>query len=95
MVSNCTSLALLGLGGEVRNDPEGATAEIEGDAATVIGFVEKLKAELPPLARLDSMDIEEIEPLGETVFRVAETEQGRRAGALVPPDAVRGDTEHP
>jgi len=78
----------LGLAGEVRNDPDGATAEVEGARPIATAFVERLQAELPPLARLDEISVEEIEPLGETEFRVTATEQGRRAGALVPPDAA-------
>ncbi|MEE4271368.1 MAG: carbamoyltransferase HypF [Thermoanaerobaculales bacterium] len=78
----------LGLAGEVRNDPEGATAEVEGSSETTALFVDRLQAELPPLARLDAMEVEEIQVVGETGFRVTETEEGRRAGALVPPDAA-------
>jgi hydrogenase maturation protein HypF len=78
----------LGLTGEVRNDPEGATAEVEGDAALTARFVERLTAELPPLARLDSIDVDEVPARGDSEFTVATTEQGRRAGALVPPDAA-------
>ena len=66
----------LGLVGVVRNDPEGATAEVEGPSSTTASFVDRLQAELPPLARLDEIEIEEIELLGETSFRVTETEQG-------------------
>ncbi len=81
----------LELGGEVRNDPDGATAEVEGPASTATLFVERLQAELPPLARLDEIEVEEIEPLGETGFRVTETLQGKRAGAMVPADAALCD----
>jgi hydrogenase maturation protein HypF len=78
----------LGLGGEVRNDPDGATAEVEGPSETATAFVERLQAELPPLARLDDLSVTPIECRGDTEFRVAATEQGHRAGALVPPDAA-------
>jgi hydrogenase maturation protein HypF len=78
----------LGLSGEVRNDPDGATAEVEGDPSATAAFVDRLRAELPPLARLDSIEVDELEPRGGTGFLVTETEEGRRAGALVPPDAA-------
>ena len=81
----------LKLAGEVRNDPEGATAEVEGDTVVAHAFVDRLQAELPPLARLDSIEVDEVEVTGATGFRVTETEQGRRAGALVPPDAALCD----
>jgi hydrogenase maturation protein HypF len=78
----------LGLTGEVRNDPEGATAEVEGTSSATEAFVERLKAELPPLARLDEIVLEEVRAKGDASFRVTVTEQGLRAGALVPPDAA-------
>ncbi len=78
----------LELVGEVRNDPDGATAEVEGPATRTARFVERLQAELPPLARLDEIEIEEIEPVGDTGFRVTETEQGKPSGAMVPADAA-------
>jgi hydrogenase maturation protein HypF len=81
----------LNLVGEVRNDPEGATAEVEGPRSTTALFVERLQTELPPLARLDEILIEEVAPLGDNEFRVTETEQGKRAGAMVPADAALCD----
>jgi len=78
----------LGLTGEVRNDPEGATAEVEGPAEVATSFVDRLRAELPPLARLDEMRVDEVPLRGDTTFRVTATEGGSRAGALVPPDAA-------
>ncbi len=78
----------LGLTGWVINDPLGATLEIEGPAEMVNGFVDRLVAELPPLARLDEVEREAREPLGETVFEVRTSTLGRREGALVPPDSA-------
>jgi hydrogenase maturation protein HypF len=78
----------LGLKGWVINDPQGATMEIEGPAEVVDAFLERLPEELPPLARLDRVDREALEPLGEEGFEVRTSTLGRRKGALVPPDAV-------
>jgi hydrogenase maturation protein HypF len=78
----------LGLTGWVINDPLGATAEIEGPTELVEGFVGRLEAELPPLARLDETQREELEPLGERAFEVRTSTLGRREGALVPPDSA-------
>jgi len=78
----------LGLGGWVTNDPQGATIEIEGQEAMVTAFVDRLQAELPPLARLDGVDAEPCAPCGEVAFTVRQSALGRREGALVPPDAV-------
>jgi len=81
----------LGLGGWVINDPQGATMEIEGPAEIVNDFLNRLPAELPPLARLEKIERETIEPAGEEGFEVRSSTLGRREGALVPPDAVLCD----
>ena len=81
----------LGLGGWVINDPQGATMEIEGPADVVDDFVKRLQAELPPLARLEKIEREEVEPVGVEGFEVRSSTLGRREGALVPPDAVLCD----
>ena len=90
----------LGLAGWVINDPLGATLEIEGPEDVVNLFVDRLVAELPPLARLDEVEREFVEPQGETGFEVRTSTLGRREGALVPPDSVvcvdcRDDMERP
>jgi len=77
-----------GLAGWVVNDPEGATVELEGDATRVEALVAELEAELPPLARLDGFLREELEPTGASSFEVRTSQEGRRSGALVPPDAA-------
>jgi hydrogenase maturation protein HypF len=81
-----------GLVGWVINDPQGATMEIEGPPEVIEAFVERLPSELPPLARLDRVEREVVEPLGEEdAFEVRTSTLGRREGALVPPDAVLCD----
>lgn len=78
----------LGLAGFVRNGPEGAVVEIEGTPAGVAGFLARFRGAMPPLARLDAVETEDLAPRGETAFSVVESELGPRAGALVPPDAA-------
>jgi hydrogenase maturation protein HypF len=78
----------LGLGGWVINDPQGATMEIEGPAEIVNDFLDRLPAEMPPLARLEKIEREELELVGEEGFEVRSSTLGRREGALVPPDAA-------
>jgi hydrogenase maturation protein HypF len=78
----------LGLNGWVINDPQGATMEIEGPAGGIDEFFDRLATGLPPLARLDRVDREELPVLGEHGFEVRSSTLGQRQGALVPPDAV-------
>jgi hydrogenase maturation protein HypF len=80
-----TSLELCGW---VINDPQGATLEVEGPVEVVESFLERLPAEMPPLARLDAIESEARDPLGDEGFEVRSSTLGRREGALVPPDAV-------
>ena len=50
----------LDLGGWVANDPDGATVEVEGTAASVERFVALLPGRLPALARTRPADVEAI-----------------------------------
>lgn len=77
-----------GLTGWVINDPQGATMEVEGPTSVVESFAGRLEDELPPLARLDAVEREVVEPEGAVGFDVRTSTMGRREGALVPPDAV-------
>ncbi len=78
----------LALGGFVRNAPEGVVIEVEGSAARVQDFADRLPASLPPLARMDGMERLELEALGDGAFAVLASQEGRRRRALVPPDAA-------
>lgn len=78
----------LRLAGWVRNGPEGVVVEVEGPAPQVDAFVLELPRSLPPLAKLDALRVEPVEPIGEQGFRVLESQEGARRGALTPPDAA-------
>jgi hydrogenase maturation protein HypF len=77
-----------GLGGFVRNTPVGVIIEVEGLADAVESFPARLRAALPPLARLDELVAEQLEPIGERSFSVLASQAGRRERALVPPDSA-------
>ena len=78
----------LGLAGWVRNGPEGAVIEIEGSESATDAFTTRLGASLPRLARLASVDVERVVPVGETRFEVVDSVVGPRERAMVPPDAA-------
>ena len=60
-----------GLGGWVRNLPDGRVeAHAEGDAASLERFERRLR-QGPPLARVDSVATNETQPAGDPEFRVA------------------------
>jgi hydrogenase maturation protein HypF len=78
----------LGLSGWVRNGPEGVVVEVEGEDAAVTAFARRLPGSLPPLARLDDLEVAAVEPAGDRGFSVMASEDGARARALVPPDTA-------
>ncbi len=78
----------LGLTGWVRNGPEGVVIEVEGEDAAVTAFARRLPGSLPPLARLDELEVTPVEPAGDRGFTVMASEAGARARALVPPDTA-------
>jgi hydrogenase maturation protein HypF len=75
----------LSLGGFVRNDAQGVTVEVEG--ARVEDFVTALRSELPPLARLDDVEVERMAPRGDCDFAIMQTSQGP-AQTRIPADAA-------
>ena len=52
----------LGLSGFVRNDSAGVVIEVEGDRAAIDAFAHALRDDPPPLARVDAVSAEDVEP---------------------------------
>lgn len=67
----------LRLSGFVLNDNAGVLIEIEGGAAE--RFVEALRGEAPPLARIDFVEVQELPPAGGETFEIRESLGGRAA----------------
>jgi hydrogenase maturation protein HypF len=67
--------ARLSLTGFVRNDGEGVLIEVEGRSPET--FLAELKTAPPPLARIDSIQVAAIAPLGGAGFAIDATRQGR------------------
>jgi hydrogenase maturation protein HypF len=76
----------LDLSGFVRNDAEGVVIEIEG--ARTAEFIERLRREPPPLARIDAIEVESLAPLGADGFTIAPSEDGLSRTRIVPDTAV-------
>jgi hydrogenase maturation protein HypF len=68
------------LAGWVRNASGDVQIQVEGDPAAVATFVRDLRAEAPPLARIDDLHAERCEPAGLATFTILESrsEAGRR-----------------
>ena len=65
----------LSLSGFVRNDAEGVLIEVEGARAEA--FLTELEAAPPPLARIDSIEVAAIAPLGGEGFFIDATRPGK------------------
>ncbi|MFD3780931.1 carbamoyltransferase HypF [Streptomyces sp. NPDC058612] len=78
----------LGLAGHVTNTPEGVVAEVEGAAAAVSEFCDRLAADAPPLAVVDSVDHCEVPLSGGAGFTIVASRTGGPARTLVSPDVA-------
>ena len=80
-----------GLVGFVLNDSQGVTIEVEGSTSALSSFQQALREEAPPLARIDSIVIEPVEPCHETTFVIAHSLAGSTRHALISPDTATCD----
>jgi len=78
----------LDLAGHVGNDPDGVFVEVEGDEAAVQVFATHLRTDAPPLARIDSVEADRVEPVGESGFRIVETVSGSAVATFMSPDVA-------
>ncbi len=78
------------LAGFVLNDGSGVVVEAEGDGAALDAFGAAIAAEAPSLARVDSVAVEMLTPVGEKAFRI-ETSAATGRTALIPADVATCD----
>jgi hydrogenase maturation protein HypF len=74
------------LDGFVRNDAEGVLLEVEG--ARVNEFVDALRREPPPLARIDRIELRRVPPKSMRGFSIEPSAHGGTATRIVPDAAV-------
>lgn len=72
----------LHLTGEVFNDAQGVGVVLEGDADRVLQFPDKMRAEKPPLARIDFIHISDVPWRGYTSFTITESQGGQVKTAI-------------
>ena len=77
-----------GLAGSIGNDTDGVTIEVEGPEARLETFLERLRAEVPPLARIDAIAVRELAAIGEAGFRIVASEVLGRVSTGIPADAA-------
>jgi hydrogenase maturation protein HypF len=78
----------LRLVGDVTNTGEGVVAEVEGAAPDVAAFCERIGAQAPPLAVVQSVRHEPLAPRGGRGFTIAPSRPGGARRTLVAPDTA-------
>jgi hydrogenase maturation protein HypF len=78
----------LDLAGWVLNDERGVLLEVEGEPDTVERFLRRLPAEAPPLAVVEGVRTEELEPVGDAGFAIVASRRRGEADAPVSPDSA-------
>lgn len=76
------------LGGHIGNDSDGVTIELEGPVEAIAIFQERLRAEAPPMARIDGVDTEDMEPRGDTSFTIVTSQVLGQVSTGIPADAA-------
>jgi len=74
------------LGGYVFNSTLGVTIEVEGPEEALDRFEAALRSEAPPLAELDRIRVENLEPIGYQEFTIRDSQDVEGEFVLVPPD---------
>jgi hydrogenase maturation protein HypF len=54
------------LAGSIGNNTDGVTIEIEGAGEEIDEFLQRLRTDAPPMARIDSIAVRAMEPTGES-----------------------------
>jgi len=80
----------LGLVGWVRNDSEGVDIAVEGSAAAIEALLQRLRADAPPLARVDSITALEAPFHGHSSFTIdaSPDPRGLQASTAIGPDVA-------
>ena len=78
----------LRLSGEVANGTGGVVLEIEGEQRRVEEFLRRLPLEIPPLAQIESVDVESMETSGVAGFRITASDASGHVSTQIPADAA-------
>jgi hydrogenase maturation protein HypF len=76
------------VGGHVYNDERGVSIEVEGSQKAIDQFLQRLPAELPPLAQIERLTYCDLQPSGQSGFSIAASKSGGVAKAPVVPDTA-------
>ncbi len=77
-----------GLVGFIGNNTDGVTIEIEGDDQRIDEFLLRLRSDAPPMARIDSVAVEDRIPTGDSEFRIILSQVLGQVSTGIPADAA-------
>lgn len=78
----------LGLAGEVLNDSDGVLLRVGGDRARLAAFLDGIESDLPPLARVDSIETRSYSGQLSSEFRITESSSSRARTQIAPDAAI-------
>ncbi len=78
----------LELDGYVLNDTRGVLLEVEGPGPAIDEFLERLRTQAPPLARIEHLEAAPLAPTGVRGFEIVESRSGGEQDAPVSPDTA-------
>jgi hydrogenase maturation protein HypF len=76
------------LSGSIGNNTDGVAIEIEGAGAELDEFLQRLRSEAPPMARIDSIAVRDMEPTGESEFSIVTSQVLGSVSTGIPADAA-------
>jgi hydrogenase maturation protein HypF len=76
------------LAGHIGNDTDGVSIEIEGAGPAIADFLSRLRPEAPPISRIDSVQVDELEPTGESSFAIVHSQVLGQVSTGIPADAA-------
>ncbi len=76
------------LRGLVVNTPEGVQIEVEGEREPVDRFIQSLREEAPPLAKIEEITVQQMDPAGYTEFTIGTSARSGEVEALVAVDVA-------
>jgi hydrogenase maturation protein HypF len=77
-----------GLSGSVRNNASGVVVEVQGQANSIEQFLARLRNEAPPLSQISQISVSDLTSVGETEFRIVDSEKEHNVRTLISPDVA-------
>lgn len=76
------------LAGKISNGTAGVTLEVEGGPDQIDRFLQRLTTEVPPLARITSLEVSEMEASGDSAFVIVASDASGHVNTQIPADAA-------